>query len=91
MHEVNQNIKQKKSLRDINDIKVMVESLHKQGTVIYYDLLIEKIAELQVETEEDILEKLTYRNPISKYVINKLKTKEDQLLDFNKRKLYRVC
>ncbi|PNR94747.1 glycosyltransferase [Petrotoga sp. 9PWA.NaAc.5.4] len=89
LHEVNQNIKTKEEFEEIlPSIKVMVESLHKQGTVIYYDLLIEKIAELQVETEEDILEKLTYRNPISKYVINKLKTKEDQLLDFLTKENY---
>ena len=89
LHEVNQNIKTKEEFEKIlPSIKVMVESLKEKGSVVYYDSLIEKMAELQVETEEDILEKLTYRNPISKYIINKLKTNEDQLLDFLTKENY---
>ncbi len=89
LHEVNQNIKTKEEFEKIlPSIKVMVESLKEKGSVVYYDSLIEKMTELQVETEEDILEKLTYRNPISKYIINKLKTGEDQLLDFLTKENY---
>jgi glycosyltransferase involved in cell wall biosynthesis len=83
LHDLNENIKTKDELEKIlPGIEVMVESLKSQGIPIYYDSLIEKIADLEVELEPTFLDKLTYRNPISKYIINKLKTGEDQLLDF---------
>ena len=83
LHDLNENIKTKDELEKIlPGIEVMVEGLKSQGIPIYYDSLIEKIADLEVELEPTFLDKLTYRNPISKYIINKLKTGEDQLLDF---------
>jgi glycosyltransferase involved in cell wall biosynthesis len=83
LHDLNENIKTKDELEKIlPGIEVMVEGLKSQGIPIYYDSLIEKIANLEVELEPSFLDKLTYRNPISKYIINKLKTGEDQLLDF---------
>jgi glycosyltransferase involved in cell wall biosynthesis len=89
LHDLNENIKTKEELEKIlPGIEVMVEGLKNQGTPIYYDSLIEKIADLEVELEPSFLEKLTYTNPISKYIINKLKTGEDQLLDFLTKENY---
>jgi glycosyltransferase involved in cell wall biosynthesis len=89
LHDLNENIKTKDELEKIlPGIEVMVEGLKSQGTTIYYDSLIEKIADLEVELEPSFLDKLTYRNPISKYIINKLKTGEDQLLDFLTKENY---
>lgn len=62
--------------------KVIVEGVEKSGIVIYYDSIVEKIAELKVEVDENLIDKLSCRNELSKYIIKKIKTSEDQLLDF---------
>ncbi|RLL83187.1 glycosyltransferase [Petrotoga sp. Shatin.DS.tank11.9.2.9.3] len=63
-------------------LRVMIEGVQRSEIVIYYDSLVEKIAELEVEVDEDLLDKLSCRNELSKYIIKKMKTSEDQLLDF---------
>ncbi|POZ90038.1 glycosyltransferase [Petrotoga sp. SL27] len=63
-------------------LRVMVEGVERSGIVIYYDSVVEKIAELEVEVDEVLLDKLSCRNELSKYIIKKMKTSEDKLLDF---------
>jgi len=83
LQEINETIKTKEELESIlPGITTLVESLEKEGMVINYDSLIEKIADLKVEVDNNFLDKLTYKNEISKYIIKRLQTGEDQLLDF---------
>ncbi|MFY9356725.1 MAG: tetratricopeptide repeat protein, partial [Defluviitoga tunisiensis] len=83
LQEINETIKDKKELESIlPGIKILVDNLEKEGMVIYYDSLIEKIADLNLEVDNDLLDKLTHKNEISRYILKKLQTGEDQLLDF---------
>lgn len=83
LQEINETIKDKKELESIiPGIKILVDNLEKEGMVIYYDSLIEKIADLNLEVDNDLLDKLTHKNEISRYIIKRLQTGEDQLLDF---------
>ena len=83
LQDINETVKTKSELESIiPGIKILVDNLEKEGMVIYYDSLIEKIADLNLEVDNDLLDKLTHKNEISRYIIKRLQTGEDQLLDF---------
>jgi glycosyltransferase involved in cell wall biosynthesis len=83
LQDINETVKTKSELESIiPGIKILVDNLEKEGMVIYYDSLIEKIADLNLEVDNDLLDKLTHKNEISRYILKKLQTGEDQLLDF---------
>jgi len=83
LNDMKENIESKEEWEKVlPGFKVMVEGVEKSEIVIYYDSVVEKIAELEVEVDEVLLDKLSCRNELSKYIIKKMKTSEDQLSDF---------
>ncbi len=63
-------------------IKVIVEASENEGIQMYFDEVIQKLGEFNLKVEKSLLEKFKWKNEISKYVIRKLETSEDQLLNF---------
>ncbi|MGY4686140.1 tetratricopeptide repeat-containing glycosyltransferase family 2 protein [Petrotoga halophila] len=63
-------------------IKVIFEVSENEGIQMYFDELIQKLGEFNLKVEKSLLEKFKWKNEISKYVIKKFETSEDQLLNF---------
>ena len=62
--------------------QIIVEVSENEGIQMYFDEVIQKLGELNLNVEKSLLEKFKCKNEISKYVIKKLETSEDQLLNF---------
>jgi len=63
-------------------IRVIVEASEKEGIQMYFDEVIQKFGEFDLNVEKSLLEKLKGKSEISKYIIKKLEMSEDQLLNF---------
>jgi len=63
-------------------IQIILEVSENEGIQMYFDEVIQKLGEFYLKVEKSLLEKFKWKNEISKYVIKKLETSEDQLLNF---------
>lgn len=63
-------------------IQIILEVSENEGIQMYFDEVIQKLGEFNLNVEKSLLEKFKWKNEISKYVIKKLETSEDQLLNF---------
>ncbi|WP_121959099.1 glycosyltransferase [Petrotoga sp. 9T1HF07.CasAA.8.2] len=63
-------------------IQIIVEASENEGIQMYFDEVIQKLGEFNLKVEKSLLEKFKCKNEISKYVIKKFETSEDQLLNF---------